>query len=106
VTEVRKQRLAENQMLFREINERIEATAEAQGTDPHAYEFVCECSSLECFERLELTLHEYGRIRKRPQRFLVLSGHERPEIEDVVERRGRAAIVEKRGEAAAADAVA
>lgn len=104
MNEVRKRRLAENQALFREINERIGATAEAQGSDAHAYEFVCECSSLECFERLELTVREYGRVREQAQRFVVLSGHERPEVEDVVERLGRAAIVEKRGEAA--DAVA
>jgi len=97
VTEIRKGRLAENQALFREINERIGANAEAQGTDPHAYEFVCECSSLECFERFELTLHEYGRVREREQLFIVLSGHEQPEIEDVVERLGEIAIVEKRG---------
>jgi hypothetical protein len=104
VTELRKRRLAENQALFREINERIEASAETQGSDQHAYEFVCECSSLECFERFELTLTEYGRVRDRPQRFIVLSGHEQPEVEDVVERRSAVVIVEKRG--AAADAVA
>ena len=102
--EVRKRRLAENQALFREVNERIGATAEAQGRDSDAYEFVCECSSLDCFERLELTVREYARVRERSQRFVVLSGHERPEIEDVVGHVGRAAIVEKRGEAA--DAVA
>jgi len=104
MTELRRRRLAENQVLFREINERIEASAETQGSDHHAYEFVCECSTLECFERFELTLAEYGRVRDRPQRFIVLSGHEQPEVEDVVERRGVVAIVEKRG--AAADAVA
>ena len=104
MTELRKRRLAENQALFREINERIEASAETQGSDQHAYEFVCECSSLECFERFELTLTEYGRVRDRLQRFIVLSGHEEPEVEDVVERRGAVVIVEKRG--AAADAVA
>ncbi|MGH3016558.1 MAG: hypothetical protein ACRDNN_16560, partial [Gaiellaceae bacterium] len=76
MTEVRRRRLAENQALFREINERIGASAEAQGADSHAYEFVCECSSLECFERFELTLHEYGRVRERARRFVVLSGHE------------------------------
>lgn len=104
MTELRKRRLAENQALFREINERIEANAETQGSDQHVYEFVCECSSLECFERFELTLAEYGPVRDRPQRFIVISGHEQPEVEDVVERHGEVVIVEKRG--AAADAVA
>jgi hypothetical protein len=100
VTEVRRRRFAENQALFREINERIEASAEAQGADSYAYEFVCECSSLECFGRFELTLQEYGRVRGRDTRFVVLSGHEQSD-EDVVERRGAVAIVEKRGDAAA-----
>ena len=104
MTELRKRRLAENQALFREINERIEASAETQGSDQHSYEFVCECSSLECFERFELTLAEYGRVRDRPQRFIVLSGHVEREVEDVVERHGAVVIVEKRG--AAVDAVA
>jgi hypothetical protein len=101
VTEVRRRRFAENQALFREINERIEASAEALGADSYAYEFVCECSSLECFGRFELTLHEYGRVRARDTRFVVLSGHEHSG-EDVVERRGAVAIVEKRDDAAAA----
>ena len=104
MTEVRRQRRAENQTLFREINDRIEAGAEAHGSDPHAYEFVCECSSLDCFERLELTLHEYGRVREHGRWYAVLSGHEVPEAEVVVERRGDVAIVERRDEAA--DAVA
>ena len=95
MTEVRRRRFAENQALFREINERIEASAEAQGADSYAYEFVCECSSLECFGRFELTLKEYGRVRERNTRFVVLSGHERAD-EDVVERRGAVAIVQKR----------
>jgi hypothetical protein len=96
VTEVRKRRLAENQALFRDLNERIEASAETQGADSYSYEFVCECSSLECFERFELTLDEYGRVRERPHRFIVLGGHEDAEVEDVVERRGAVVVVEKR----------
>lgn len=98
MTEVRRQRFAENQALFREINERIEASAEAQGADSYAYEFVCECSSLDCFGRFELTLQEYGRVRERDTRFVVLSGHEHPD-EDVVERRGAIVLVEKRVDA-------
>jgi hypothetical protein len=36
----------------------------------------------------ELTLGEYGRVRERERRFVVLSRHERLEIEHVVERLG------------------
>ena len=101
MSDVRKRRLAENQTLFREINERIGTTAEAQGEDAHAYEFVCECSNIDCFERFELRLDEYRRVRERERRFVVLSGHELPEIEVVVERLGEVLVVEKRNEAVA-----
>ena len=101
MSDLRKRRLAENQALFRELNERIGASAEAQGEDTHAYEFICECASMECFERFELRLDEYRRIRERDRRFAVLRGHEVPEIEVVVERLGDVLVVEHRTEAAA-----
>ena len=106
MSELRRHRLEENQSLFRELNERIGASADAQGTDVHAYEFVCECASIECFERFELALGDYHRVRDTSERFLVVAGHERPEVEEVVERLHGVAVVEPRavgeGEATAA----
>lgn len=101
MSDVRKRRLAENQTLFREINERIGASAEAQGEDTHAFEFVCECSNIDCFERLELRLEEYRRVREQERRFVVVAGHELADIEVVVERLRDVLVVEKRSEAAA-----
>ncbi|MGH3023238.1 MAG: hypothetical protein ACRDNI_06240 [Gaiellaceae bacterium] len=104
MSELRRHRLEENQSLFREVNERIGATADTQGTDVHVYEFVCECASIDCFERFELSLGEYHRVRERAECFLVVTGHERPEAEEIVERLDKIAAVEPRpaGEAAAA----
>ena len=49
---------------------------------------------------LKLTIGDYDRIHARSDRFIVLPGHENPEIEQVVERRGGYWVVDKFGEAA------
>ena len=48
---------------------------------------------------IELTSTEYERIRGHPRRFIVLPGHELPEIEEVVETADGYVVVEKRGAA-------
>ncbi len=50
---------------------------------------------MDCAERIELSRSEYERIRSRQTFFVVVPGHELPEIERVVERADRYAIVEK-----------
>jgi hypothetical protein len=90
-------RLAENEAIFRAGNERIRAfVAEALPRTP----YMCECGHENCFERLELTKEEYGRVRAHPARFLVSPGHEDTTAgERVVERFDHFAVVEKDGKA-------
>jgi hypothetical protein len=64
------ERLARNQALFREVNERIEATA---GNNTKI-EFVCECSDTECIETIDLRLTDYEQIRANPLRFVIKPG--------------------------------
>jgi hypothetical protein len=85
------ERLARNQTLFREVNERIEKVA---GTN-EVVEFVCECSDTACVAKVELTLSEYERIRSNSVWFFVQTGHEIPEIERVVSQDDGYAVVEK-----------
>ncbi len=97
-------RLARNEALFRETNEAIER---GQWRDDPAkrVRFRCECSRLDCNEAVEITLARYEQVRQSPRRFVVVGGHEMPEIETVVSREDGCAIVEKRdvaGETAAA----
>lgn len=90
------QRDARTEALFRETNEAIERGLWA--ADPgEAVRFRCECSDMDCHTIVNLTLPEYERIRDSPRRFVVATGHESPELEDVVERHGDYLIVEKRG---------
>ena len=49
----RERRLAKNEALFRELNERIEQVAIGQAEDAHVFEFLCECSNIDCTLRLK-----------------------------------------------------
>jgi len=56
------ERLAHNEAVFREINERIEAgTWVTSGDQPIA--FACECAAVGCNVLVELTVAEYEAIR-------------------------------------------
>ncbi len=94
-----KARLARNEDVFREVNESINEAAETHGFDSHRYEFFCECSTLGCTERVNLTLSEYEHIRAEPTRFVVKNNHVVKEIEHVVETVADHMVIEKHGEA-------
>ena len=98
--DAREERLARNELLFREVNETIESVADAQEPDAHVFEFVCECPNIDCRLTLPLTLEVYEDTRGAPDLFLVAPGHDRPEIEDVVREGEGFQVVRKRGEAA------
>jgi hypothetical protein len=92
-------RIAHNETLFREVNERIEAGQwPTDRGEPAA--FRCECGSLRCNRLVELTLDEYERVRASATHFLLAPGHEIPAIERVVDRESSYVVVEKVGDAA------
>jgi hypothetical protein len=97
----REKRLAQNEALFREVNEKVEAIASLHGDDDHVYEFYCECANADCTLHVAATLTTYENVRKHPTRFLVFPEHALPDIEDVLERAEGHWVVEKTGEAAA-----
>lgn len=97
----RETRLARNETLFREVNERIKGAVDRPSReDGHVYEFFCECSNTDCTLLLPLTISEYEAARSDPRQFVVASGHELPEIETVVAKNRDYQIVLKTGEAA------
>jgi hypothetical protein len=98
MADARQQRAAENEVLSRQVNETIEESQPPGGKDSTA-EFLCECAYQYCTHLLKLTPREYDRIHAHPRRFIVLSGHEDPDVETVVETQAGYLIVEKRGEA-------
>jgi hypothetical protein len=91
----RDRRLGRNEALLRSVNERIEEVGGAYTLHDEPLEFVCECASIGCSERVWLRRAEYERARQDPTWFIVIDGHERSDIERVVDRVGEYLIVEK-----------
>jgi hypothetical protein len=94
------ERLAMNEALFREVNERIREISDTFGREDATYDFLCECSDPSCTKKVVLTRAEYERVRADSTRFVVAKGHAMPEIEAVVEQAEDHVVVEKEGAAA------
>jgi hypothetical protein len=86
------ERLARNQALFREVNDRINELVKAPTVG--VYEFICECTNPSCTESLAVAVREYEAVRSHPRHFLVARDHELPEVERVVQDNGRFLTVE------------
>ena len=95
----RQVRAAQNQSLFREVNERLEGLADAfqyiAGTNAA---FACECADLTCIQTMSISVTEYEAVRASPNQFAVLPGHVYPDVETVVSENERFVVVEKIGE--------
>jgi len=88
------ERIGTNEALFREVNERIDQLHDELG-GAKAFEIVCECGDSSCVERFTITSVDYEELRRDVHRFAVVPGHERPGIEQVVEKRKDYFVVEK-----------
>jgi hypothetical protein len=90
----REARIAKNEVLFREVNERVREVVPAEG----GINFICECGDEACTGRVTLTAAEYERIRADPVAFAIEPGHEILEVEEVVEKHDRYFVVRKHAE--------
>jgi hypothetical protein len=89
-------RLAENEVRFRAINDRVERDLEQVVEDPdELLPFVCECALRTCNATLDLSRAEYERVREQPILFAVAPGHQVPDVEDVIERHERYFVIRK-----------
>jgi hypothetical protein len=87
-------RLATNEDMFRDVNEGI-VRGQWPGDPEAPIGFRCECARLGCNVLVALTLTQYEAVRADSRRFVIVHGHELPEVEVLVERRGDYAVVEK-----------
>lgn len=92
----RAERLARNEVLYRDVNERLKELDEGFSGVARTAVFVCECGLIECTERVSLTLAEYEQVRSEPTHFAVKLGHELPEMHDVIAEGDRFAVIGKR----------
>ena len=90
----REERLARNEVLFRQVNERIlDIEAHRWRLDP--IDFMCECGDETCTRPLSLSYAAYERLRSDATHFAVLPGHELEDVERVVETHPTYLVVEK-----------
>ena len=97
--EWRERRIAENERSFRAINERLADGLRQVRHRPELLEFICECGSRACAERVTLSISEYEAVREDRRSFAVVPGHVFPEAEDVVIGNDRFEVVRKTGTA-------
>ena len=90
----RQQRAGANEATIRDVNEGIER-GQWPGEEDAPVGFRCECAQLGCNQLIELSVREYEDIRAHPRRFVVVPGHEAPDVETVIEAGPRYVIVEK-----------
>jgi hypothetical protein len=95
----RERRVAANEALFRDVNERIAQLTVQLGTAEDGFAVVCECGDAACTERIDVTGTAYERVRADPLHFFVVPGHEEPDLEDVVDELPGYLVVRKSGEA-------
>lgn len=96
----RERRLAENEIRFRALNERLRKGSGTWDAGEGSLELVCECGDEDCTQGIRMSPRDYEAVRSDEAQFMVVPGHERLEVESVVADRGTWLMVKKRGEAA------
>ncbi len=98
MSDQRTRELADNEAVFREVNEAIERGQwPGDGETPRA--FRCECARRNCAKLVAITPQDYERIRTNSRTFVLLPGHEDAALERIVERTDDYVVVEKFGDA-------
>lgn len=87
-------RARENEERFAAANADIATTADAL----HVRElvpFLCECSNVRCTEIIQVSLAAYVDLRSQESTFILLTGHEDANVEQVVGRTNGYLLVQK-----------
>jgi hypothetical protein len=83
------------------MNERLERLGEEFADDP--VEFLCECADPSCSTPLSIPVSLYEAVREHPRWFMVLPGHQREDVERVVQEHADCLVIEKLGKAGRSD---
>jgi hypothetical protein len=86
----RAERIVQTELFFRAVNEEI-ARNDGQGMTL----FLCECGNPACSESIELTADALHHLHAENGLFVVLPGHEIPDVETVVDHSNGYLIVRK-----------
>ncbi len=90
---------AENESVFRDVNERIEAAVVALDPPLELAPFLCECDDVACRETIPVSRAEYEHVRAEGDVFVVVRRHTGES--EILEERETYAVIRKTGEEAA-----
>lgn len=90
-------RAAQNEVVFRQVNERIEDLNRSFQQVTELGDWICECADVSCIERIAMTLPAYEKLRSNGDHFAVKPGHEAAGLETVLERHEGYVVVAKLG---------
>jgi hypothetical protein len=94
----REERAIRNEALFREVNVHIADLEERVHATGELLPLVCECVRAGCSAPIEVEPGIFNRVRENPLQFLVAPGHEKLDVESVVERHPAYLIVQKQSD--------
>jgi hypothetical protein len=82
------ERIAENEALFREMNEPMAAWQERREAPTETHLYFCECGERSCYERVALTIADYEALRADPAHFRdgYLVAEKNEDVRPIVER--------------------
>jgi hypothetical protein len=99
MSDLSKKRRAENEKLFRDINDQLKRAVKRMVTpgeeDRVLMEFYCECADRGCQERINMTIQQFQAIENRHRLFVIKPGHAQPDIETVIDKHSKFLLVEK-----------
>jgi hypothetical protein len=82
----REARAAQNELVFRAVNEQIVKMTDRFREQLAEIDIVCECANSTCVGTIRVHADEFAKIERADGTFLVLPGHEDESVERVVER--------------------
>lgn len=85
--------------MFRTANERTTQWDERHA-DSDTELYFCECADTACREKVSVRKEDYERVRSDSCQFVIVPGHDIPDVETVIEVTANWAIVEKQDEVA------
>jgi hypothetical protein len=91
----RQARAAQNELVFRAVNEQIVKMTDRFRAQLSDIDIVCECAETSCVGTIRIDAGEFSAVERVEGTFLVLPGHENEEVEQVLQRQAKYFVVLK-----------
>lgn len=91
----RQERAAQNELVFRAVNEQIVKMTDRFRAQLSDIDVVCECADTSCVGAIRVNADEFAEFERKEGMFVLLPGHEDESVEQVVDRRKDYVVVSK-----------